>query len=122
MSKTTDWILKLKEEGSLTEGTKNGQEYLHLKTPCEVHLTKKAVKQLRDNYDPKLERGGVLVAKPEMIDGVTHLTIDRIIFLTNIVECQGTRWTEKQRTNPETGSLPDTLAEKLHSEISPGRP
>jgi len=95
MEKTTDWILKLKKEGILTEGTKNGENYLHLKTPCEVNITKKAVKQLRDNYDPKFEKGGVLVAKPEKIKGVTRLTIDRIIFLKNVVQ------------DPERSYLPD---------------
>lgn len=79
----TDWILKLKEEGVLIEGKKNGTQYLHLQTPCKVHLTDNATNQLRDSYQADQEKGGVLVAIPKRMNGVTHLTIDRAIFLTN---------------------------------------
>lgn len=89
------WLLKLKQDGVLTEGTKNNRQYLHLKTPSKVHLTDKATKQLRDNYDPKIEKGGVLIAKPKKIGNETHLTIDRIIFLTNVSD------------TPEDSYLPD---------------
>jgi hypothetical protein len=78
-----EWVLKLKEENILIEGEKNGKKYLHLKTPCKVHVTENAVKQLRDNYVPKMEKGGVLVAQPKKVGGVTHLTIDKVIFITN---------------------------------------
>ena len=82
--KDINWIIKLKEEGVLIEGTKNNKVYLHLQTPCKIHLTDTAIKQLRDNYQTDQEKGGVLVAIPKRINNVTHLTINRIILLTNV--------------------------------------
>jgi hypothetical protein len=81
-----EWISKLKVDGVLIEGTKNGRQYLHLQTPCKVHLTNSANNQLRDNYTADQEKGGILVAIPKRINGVTHLTIDRVIFLTNVAD------------------------------------
>ena len=79
-----EWILQLEQDDILTKGTKNDQQYLHLKTPCKIHLTENATKQLRDNYDTKNEKGGFLVAKPQKVGDITDLTIDKIIFLKNI--------------------------------------
>ena len=92
----TEWILKLKADGVLIEGTKNEKQYLHLQTPCKVHLTDNATNQLRDSYQADQEKGGVLVAIPKRINGVTHLTIDRAIFLTNVSDA------------PQNSYLPDS--------------
>lgn len=90
-----DWILKLKEEGILIEGVKNGKTYLHLQTPCEIQLTANATKLLNDNYEAKRENGGVLVAIPKRFNGITFLTIDRVIFLSNVA------------STPQNSYLPD---------------
>jgi len=81
-----EWILKLKQAGILSEGIKNGCQYLHLKTPCKIHLSHSVTKQLRDNYDSKNEKGGVFVALPEKIGNDTHLKISKVIFITNVSE------------------------------------
>ena len=81
-----EWILKLKVDGVLIEGTKNGRQYLHLQTPCKVHLTDNATNQLLNSYQEDQEKGGILIAIPKRINGVTHLTIDKAIFLTNVAE------------------------------------
>lgn len=81
---TIDWILKLKAVGVLTEGIKNDKAYLHLKTPCKVHLSASATRQLRDCYEAEQEKGGVMVSIPQRIDNITYLTIDRVICITNI--------------------------------------
>lgn len=70
-------------DGVLIEGTKNGKQYVHLQTPCKVHLTDNATNQLHDGYRADQEKGGILVAIPKRINGITHLTIDSVIFLTN---------------------------------------
>jgi hypothetical protein len=92
----TEWILKLKKNGVLIEGEKNGKSYLHLQTPCKVHLTDNAIKNLRESYQSDREKGGVLVAIPKRIKKVTHLTIDRVIFLTNVSK------------TPQNSYLPDS--------------
>lgn len=92
----TEWILKLKADGVLIEGTKNEIQYLHLQTPCKVHLTDNATNQLRDSYQADQEKGGVLVAIPKRINGVTHLAIDRANFLTNVSDA------------PQKSYLPDS--------------
>jgi hypothetical protein len=101
--KATEWIIKLKVEEVLIEGTKNGNQYLHLQTPCKVHLTENATKQLRNSYQADQEKGGVLVAIPKRINGVTHLTIDRAIFLTNVSD------TPKNRYRPDSKELKQAL-------------
>ena len=90
-----DWISKLKQDGVLVEGIKNNKEYLHLQTPCKVHLTDKAVNQLRDSYQADKEKGGILVAIPKRINNVTHLTIDNVVILSNISD------------NPQNSYRPD---------------
>ena len=104
----TEWILKLKADGVLIEGTKNEKQYLHLQTPCKVHLTDKATNQLRDSYQADQEKGGVLVATPNRINGITHLTIDSAIFLTNVSD------------TPQNSYLPDSkeLSEALKDTYS----
>ncbi len=79
-----EWILELKEVGVLKEGQKNGKSYLHLQTPCKIHLSENATQQIRDTYEANVEKGGVLVALPQRENGITHLHIDRLIYLTNI--------------------------------------
>ena len=81
-----EWVLKLKDEGILAESPRDGKAFLHLSTPCKIHLTAAATKHLQDEYVPHLEKGGYFVAIPERRDGVTHLTVDRIIFLPNVSE------------------------------------
>jgi len=90
------FVLQLKQDGILTEGVKNDNTYLHLKTPCKVHLTDNATKLLRDSYESKVEKGGVLVAVPKKVGDTTHLTVDKIIFLTNVSQ------------TPENSYLPDS--------------
>lgn len=97
-----EWVLKLKEKGVLTEGTKNGIKYLHLQTPCKVHLTENATKQLRDSYKAEQEKGGVLVTIPKRVNGITHLTIDKAIFLTNVSE---TPWNSYRPDSQELRQL-----------------
>lgn len=101
--KATEWILKLKVDGVLIEGTKNGNNYLHLQTPCKVHLTDNATKQLQDSYQTEKEKGGVLVAIPKRINGITHLTIDRAIFLTNVSD------TPQNSYRPDSNELSQAL-------------
>jgi hypothetical protein len=101
---TTEWLLQLKKDGLLAYGQKNGKDYLHLKTPCKIHLTDNATKQLRDNYDPKKEKGGVLVARPKKMKSGTHLTVDSIIFLTNVSD------------SPANSYLPDS--KELHKALN----
>ena len=81
-----DWILKLKKDGVLVEDSKDGKLFLHLNTPCKIHLTENATKQLLDEYVPHVEKGGFLVAIPARKNGVTHLTIDTIMFLKNVAD------------------------------------
>ena len=84
--KAKEWLLKLKKDGVLIEGTKYENQYLHLQTPCKVILSDTASSQLRDSYRADQEKGGLFLTTPKRINEVTHLTIDRAIFLTNVAD------------------------------------
>lgn len=79
-----EWLSKLKGEEILTNGQKNGNTYLHLQAPCNILLTENATNQIKTNYQPDLEKGGIMIANPKKENGFTVLTIDRLIFLKNI--------------------------------------
>lgn len=100
-----EWILKLKLDGILTEGIKNGKNYLHLQTPCKINITANATRQLRDSYKANEEKGGLLVAIPRKQENVTHLSIDRVIFITNISE------TPYKSYSPDSQELREALNE-----------
>lgn len=110
-----EWLLKLKEDGVLIEGTKNDRQYLHLQTPCKVHFTDNATNELRDGYQSNQEKGGVLVAIPKRENGVTHLTIDRVTFLTNV---SGTPQKSYEPDSKELNqALKDTLAGQTENSL-----
>lgn len=77
---------------------------MHLKTPCKIQLTEKATKQLRDNYDSKNEKGGILVAQPKKLKSGTQLIVDSIIFLRNVSD------------SPTNSYLPDS--KELHNALN----
>lgn len=107
-----DFLLRLQQENILTDNVKDGKPVLHLKRPVKIHLTKNAVKQLQDNYDPNKEKGGVMVAIPEKIQEGTLLTIDRIIFLTNVAD------TPEWKYRPHHVELKKALQETLFNDIT----
>lgn len=94
---TKDYLLKLKNEGILTEGQKNNKTYLHLVTPCKIFISEVVTTQLRNSYESNRESGGILVASPAKIGNETHLNITRVIFLKNI------------SNSPRKSYLPDTI-------------
>lgn len=104
------WLLQLQQDGILMQGEKNNNQYLHLQTPCKVHLTENATQQLREAYDSKIEKGGILVAKPQKVGQETHLEIDRAIFLTNISETPEDSYLADR--NEIKQALKDTLADE----------
>ncbi len=106
-----EFLLKLQQEGILTEGIKNKKQYLHLKTPCKIHLTEKAIKQLKETYDPSKEKGGVMSCSPEKVDGETYLTIGSIIFLKNVAD------TPERSYRPDDTELNQSLEDTLSNDF-----
>lgn len=106
---TKSWILTLKQQGILTEGIKNGQQYYHLKTPCKIILTDVVTKQLKDKYDPKFEKGGILVATPTKIENETILTIQKILFLKNVSKKPASSY------RPDNSELESALKQTLEA-------
>jgi len=79
-----EWLNYLNDQKILTQGDIEGEQVLHLQTPCEINLTESASKTLRDNYDPGCEKGGFLAAYPIKKNDKTVLIIKEIINLTNV--------------------------------------
>ncbi|MBN4049745.1 hypothetical protein JYT36_00795 [Bacteroidales bacterium AH-315-N07] len=79
----SQWIDQLYDDEILTNGELDRKEVFHLKTPCEIDLTEDASNKLRDNYEPGLEKGGVLVAYPQKKGNKTIFKINEIIYLKN---------------------------------------
>lgn len=89
---TTNWLLKLKESGILTTGQKDGKEFLHLKTPCKIHISEEVTKLLRTTYDPQKELGGMLIAIPKHQNGETFLEVNSVVFVKNVSETPTTTY------------------------------
>lgn len=111
-----EWIKHLQNEGILTVGVKNDVSYLHLQTPCKVVVSGKVTKELKDSYESKKEKGGVFVAIPKRVNGVTVLNIDKIIFLTNISE------TPQNSYSPDKAELHQALKDTYSGQLENSLP
>ena len=95
--KSIYFINKLKDEDVLTESEVAGIKYVHLKTPCEIQIPEAVTEKLKREYNPKAEKGGIFLTKPNKVDNKTMLTIVEVYFIANVSD------------NPENSYLPDQI-------------
>lgn len=97
-------LIEYKKAGFLDTKTVDGNELLHLTTPCRFRIDETIVADLKSNYKSDEEIGGVLWAKPTIKDGEIIHIIDKVSYIRNAIE-------DNQRAdhrNKSNAYLPDS--------------
>lgn len=79
-------LIEYKNAGFLDTKTVEGNELLHLTTPCRFRINENIVADLKSNYVSDEEIGGVLWAKPTTKDGEIIHIIDKVSYIRNAIE------------------------------------
>ena len=79
-------LIEYKNEGYLDTNFFDGDELLHLTTPCRFRVTENIVSDLKKNYKADEEIGGVLWAKPTTKNGEIIHIIDKVSYIRNVIE------------------------------------
>lgn len=83
-------------------------EIFHIKTPCKFVIEENIVSSLKSEYKSDVEIGGVLWAKPEIIENETIFKINTVSYIRNAIEDSP----RTDRRNKSNAYLPD------HKELS----
>jgi len=79
-------LIEYKNAGYLDTKIVEGEELLHLTTPCRFRVNENIVADLKINYKADEEIGGVLWAKPTIKDGAIIYIIDKVSYIRNAIE------------------------------------
>ena len=79
-------LLEYKNAGFLDTKIVDGDELLHLTTPCRFRVTENIVTDLKKNYKADEEISGVLWAKPTTKNGEIIHVIDKVSYIRNAIE------------------------------------
>lgn len=104
-------LIEYKNDGFLDTETVDGNELLHLATPCRFRITETIVANLKSNYKSDEEIGGVLWAKPTTKDGEIIHIIDKVSYIRNAIE-DNPRNDNRNKSNaylPDSKQLNQTL-------------
>ena len=104
-------LLEYKNAGYLDTKIVDGDELLHLTTPCRFRVTENIVTDLKKNYKTDEEIGGVLWAKPTTKDGEIIHIIDKVKYIRNAIE-DNLRNDNRNKSNsylPDSKQLNQTL-------------
>jgi len=104
-------LLEYKNAGYLDTKIVDGDELLHLATPCRFRVTENIVTDLKKNYKADEEIGGVLWAKPSTKDGEIIHIIDKVSYIRNAIE-DNPRNDNRNKSNaylPDSKQLNQTL-------------
>jgi len=104
-------IIEYKNAGYLDTKIVDGEELLHLTTPCRFRINEKIVSDLKSNYKTDEEIGGVLWAKPTTKDGEIIHTVDNVSYIRNAIE-DAPRTDDRSKSNaylPDSKELNQTL-------------
>lgn len=96
-------ISDLQHFGFLETKRINGEDILHIASPCVFKIQSTVVKSLKKNYLPNEEIGGVLWAKPIMQNNERVYVIDNVSYVRNAIEDN----TRKEGINKTNAYLPD---------------
>lgn len=104
-------LIEYKNAGFLDTKTVDGNELLHLTTPCRFRIDENIVADLKSNYKSDEEIGGVLWAKPTTKDGEIIHIIDKVSYIRNAIE-DNPRNDHRNKSNaylPDSKQLNQTL-------------
>jgi hypothetical protein len=104
-------LIEYKNAGYLETKIVDGDELLHLTTPCRFRITENIVSDLKKNYKADEEIGGVLWAKPTTKDGEIIHIVDNVSYIRNAIE-DNPRTDDRNKSNaylPDSKELNQTL-------------
>ena len=104
-------LIEYKNEGYLDTKIVDGDELLHLTTPCRFRVTEDIVSDLKKNYKADEEIGGVLWAKPTTKNEEIIYIIDKVSYIRNAIE-DNPRNDNRNKSNaylPDSKQLNQTL-------------
>jgi hypothetical protein len=104
-------LLEYKNAGYLDTKIVDGDELLHLATPCRFRVTENIVSDLKKNYKADEEIGGVFWAKPTTKNGEIIYIIDKVSYIRNAIE-DNPRNDNRNKSNaylPDSKQLNQTL-------------
>lgn len=70
----------------IVENTTDNETVYHLNTPCKFTITSDVVSELKNNYKSDEEIGGILWAKPNLINDNFEFLIENVSFIRNAIE------------------------------------
>lgn len=104
-------LIEYKNAGYLDAKIVDGDELLHLTTPCRFRINENIVSDLKCNYKKDEEIGGVLWAKPTSKDGEIIHIVDNVSYIRNAIE-DNLRTDHRNKSNaylPDSKELNQTL-------------
>ena len=113
MAKAIDYLQKFKNAGLLSETVWNQKVFHILNTGAEVIFPAKIISELRDLYDPRVEKGGFVLFRPYRRNGTTVLTAEKVEQIDNISDCPWQEYVintpthkKKEKSAYDSGLLP----------------
>lgn len=104
-------LIEYKNAGFLDAKIVDGDELLHLTTPCRFRVNENIVADLKSNYKKDEEIGGVLWAEPTSKDGEIIHIVDNVSYIRNAIE-DNPRTDHRNKSNaylPDSKELNQTL-------------
>jgi hypothetical protein len=81
---TMKWFSEFRKIGILDSEMSGGKRKYYLKTPFTIHITENVIRKIREKYNPKVEKGGLLLGKPLKNNSERMLEIREVEFVKNI--------------------------------------
>ena len=81
-----NWFTDLKKDNIVQTINENGKEIYCFTTPFLIRIRKSVITKLKKEYDPKVEKGGILLGKPLRENMKKVLEICEVVFVKNISE------------------------------------
>lgn len=79
-----NWLQQLKKSGIIESFSTHSKQFHRLTSPSEFHLSETVVSQLKAEYEPGLEKGGLLLLQPKRLKNKLRLTVVDVQFIPNI--------------------------------------
>jgi hypothetical protein len=114
-------ISELQRNGFLQSKKIENEEIFHIATPCIIRIENDIVQSLKKNYKSTEEIGGVLSAKPSLINNERVFIIESVSYVRNAIE-DNPRTDGRNKTNaycPDKTQLNQALTSILKNNCLP---
>jgi hypothetical protein len=114
-------LIEYQHLGYLDSMIVDGEELLHLSTPCRFRVSEDIVSDLKKNYKPDPEIGGILWSKPTTeFNEIVHI-VDKVTYIRNAID-DYPRADHRNKSNaylPDRNELNQTLNDLFSQDYLP---